>query len=101
MNHAADKLLCDIYKGSKKEGMYIFVSREDGLSKVPDGLMVRFGAPLRVTTVVLTEDKKLARADAVAVIMDIKNQGFYLQMPPPLVALDSGINENSMLPRSH
>jgi len=101
MNHTVDKLLCDIYKGNKKEGMYIFVSREDGLSKVPAGLMVRFGAPLHVTTMVLTADKKLARADAIAVIRDIKHQGFYLQMPPPMVALDAGINENPMLPRSH
>jgi hypothetical protein len=47
----------------------------------------------------LTENKKLARADAMKVIEDINSQGFYLQMPPVLFALDQGMAENNKLPR--
>jgi len=38
---------------------------------------------------VLTKDKKLARADAQQVLDSIAEKGFYLQMPPADAALDS------------
>jgi hypothetical protein len=47
----------------------------------------------------LTKKKKLARADVLKVIEDIHRQGFYLQMPPVLFALDEGMAENNKLPR--
>lgn len=100
MSPQSIKLLCDIYKGDKKEGMYVYVDKKDGLSHVPDVLLKRFGNPALVTTMLLTPVKKLARADAEQVLGDIKRQGFYLQMPPTLEALDSAFTENSKLPRS-
>ena len=93
------KDLCDIFKGSRKEGMYIYVSRVDGLDKVPQGLLDSFGTPVLVTRLMLTKNKKLARADVVKVMEDIKRQGFYLQMPPVVFALDQGMAENNKLPR--
>ena len=94
------RLLCDIYKGNKKEGMYFYVDKKDGLSRIPDVLLKRFGHPVLVTTMLITPVKKLARADAEQVLGDIKRQGFYLQMPPTYEALDSAFEENSKLPRS-
>lgn len=47
---------------------------------------------------VLTPEKKLARASVEKVIESIENQGFYLQMPPPP---ESYMNEipNDKMPR--
>ncbi len=94
------RLLCDIYKGNKKEGMYLYVDKKEGLSHVPDILLKRFGHPALVTTMLITPVKKLARADAEQVLDDIRRQGFYLQMPPTFEPLDSAFEENSKLPRS-
>lgn len=77
------KLLCDVYKGHKKDEAYLYVSRKDGLDRVPEELLEQFGRTTLAMTLVLTEDKALARADAEKVLDDIENKGFYLQMPPP------------------
>ena len=36
-------LVCDIYKGDRKEGMYLYVAQAEGLTKVPTSLLERFG----------------------------------------------------------
>ena len=74
------KILCDIYKTASKEGMYLYVSREDKLTRVPEFLLQRFAKPILVTTMLLSEKKKLAQADVLKVMSEIVDNGFYLQM---------------------
>lgn len=76
------KILCDIYKTAKKDEMYLYVSRQDGLSRVPEMLLEHFGKPVRALTLMLHADKKLARVSAEKVLLALDEQGFYLQMPP-------------------
>lgn len=76
------KILCDVYKSPKKPETYLYVSREDQLTRVPEALLETFGKPERALIIVLTEDKKLARVEAKKVMEALKEQGFYLQMPP-------------------
>ena len=82
MMNTAKKVLCDIYKTDKKQEMYLYVAREDGLERLPEPLLQQFGKPILVTTLVLTENKKLARADVRQVMANIADKGFYLQLPP-------------------
>ena len=77
------KILCDIYKTASKDEMYLYLNRAKGFESVPEALLKSFGEPLLVTTMVLTETKKLARADIEKVMADLSVKGFYLQMPPP------------------
>lgn len=77
------KVLCDVFKTRKKEEMYLYVSRKDGVSRVPDELMETFGKPELALTMIITPEKKLGRADAVKVLSEIESKGYYLQMPPP------------------
>jgi len=77
------KVLCDIYKSRKKDEAYLYVSRKDGLDKVPEELYEIFGKPELALTMVLTPERNLARADAARVLEGIEEKGFYLQMPPP------------------
>ncbi|MAD43944.1 MAG: hypothetical protein CMI02_01900 [Oceanospirillaceae bacterium] len=76
------KLLCDVYKSRKKDEAYLYVSRKDGLDKVPEELFELFGKPELAMTLILTADKKLARTDGEKVLQSIDENGFYLQMPP-------------------
>ena len=77
------RVLCDIYKGDKKEEMYLFVNQTNGLETVPEALLSSFGELAPVTTLVLSETRKLARADIHKVLQELRDKGFYLQMPPP------------------
>jgi len=77
------RVLCDIYKGNKKDEMYLYVNKSGGLEKVPEGLLSSFGELTPVTTLVLSETRKLARADIHRVLEELRDKGFYLQMPPP------------------
>ncbi len=76
------QVICEIYRCSKKEGMYIYIDKRDGLEKLPDTLKQRTGRMELAMTLMITPDKKLARAKAEDVLLAIENQGFYLQMPP-------------------
>ncbi len=76
------KLLCDIYKSSKDEGMYIYVKFGKALEAVPESLKSKLGTPKKIMSLELTPEKKLARAESQKVMLSIEEQGFYLQMPP-------------------
>ncbi len=76
------KTLCQIFKSSRQEEMYLYVDRQEGLERVPAALLAKFGDPEEVMTLVLTPQRKLARADAAEVLESISERGFYLQMPP-------------------
>ncbi len=76
------KVLCDVYKTKKKDEAYLYVSRKDALTRVPDALLEQFGKPELAMTMILTPEKKLARADIDKVLKALDEQGFYLQMPP-------------------
>lgn len=77
-----DKLLCEIYKSSRREEMYLYVDKRRGLAEVPEALIKRFGKPVTAMTLILTPEKNLARAKASEVMAAIRDKGFYLQMPP-------------------
>ncbi|MFT7287147.1 MAG: hypothetical protein ACI87W_001259 [Halieaceae bacterium] len=75
-------VLCEIFRSPKREGMYLYVPREEGLERVPEQLLDVFGTPVRAMTLRLTAEKKLARVDVKEVIAALQQQGYYLQMPP-------------------
>jgi uncharacterized protein YcgL (UPF0745 family) len=90
--------LCNIYRSSKNEGMYLYVDKQEDLSRVPEALLQRFGKPQLAMTLALSTERKLARADAEKVLAAIAEQGFYLQMPPsPDEYLQEMRNRNSKL----
>lgn len=92
MSLGDNKLLCEIYRCAKKEGMYLYVDKKDGLNKLPDSLVKQVGKTELAMGLIITPDKKLAHAKATDVLAAIKAQGFYLQMPPSLY---SDTQENS------
>jgi uncharacterized protein YcgL (UPF0745 family) len=74
--------ICDIYKSPRKDEMYLYVRKAEGLTRVPPALLEMFGRPRHYVTLRLTPERKLARAEAPKILADLAEKGFYLQMPP-------------------
>ena len=81
INIREKKMLCAIYKSTKKEGMYLYVEKRDQFDKVPDALLNAFGKPIFVMLFNLAGSKPLVQAKNQDVIASLNTQGFYLQMP--------------------
>ena len=48
------KRICSIYKSPRKNEMYLYVLKADGLERVPEGLLPFFGTPVHAFDLVLT-----------------------------------------------
>ena len=81
------KRLCQVYRSPRKQEMYLYVDKANGLQDVPEALLGKFGEPEEVMTILLSAERKLARADVSEVLEKIEQQGFYLQMPPTAAEL--------------
>ena len=76
------KLLCSIYKTTKKDEMYLYVDKKDKFQKVPEALLSHFGQAVHFGDLLLRPEKKLARVDVNEVMTQIQEKGYFLQMPP-------------------
>ncbi|MGK2946542.1 MAG: YcgL domain-containing protein [Candidatus Malihini olakiniferum] len=82
-------MFCVIYRSTKRDRTYLYVDKKEDFSCVPEALMKSFGTPHLVILLPLDGSKKLASADIEKVKMALKEEGFYLQLPPPLENLFS------------
>jgi uncharacterized protein YcgL (UPF0745 family) len=73
---------CFIYKSLKKDYLYLYVTKKDDFSKVPNALISHFGEMEFVMDLELSPERKLAMEDAGKVIKSLKEQGFFMQLPP-------------------
>lgn len=74
--------ICQIYRSAREEGMYLYCRKAEGLESVPEELLQRFGRAEPAMVLLLTPEKKLARADAGRVLEALAEKGYYLQLPP-------------------
>ncbi len=77
-----ERKIVQIFRSSKQDEMYLYVAKEVGLSLVPEALMTRFGRGVPAMVILMDENKKLARTDATKVLTAIRDQGYFLQLPP-------------------
>ena len=84
--------MCSIYKSPKREEMYLYVECKSELEKLPQSLLSVFGEPRFVMTLTLSSDLKLARVDRTLVEHSIREQGYYLQMPPSIVDIQKNVS---------
>lgn len=76
-------MLCVIYRSSKRDQTYLYVEKKDDFSRVPEDLLKSFGTPQLAMVLSLEGREKLASADIEKVKEALKEEGFYLQVPPP------------------
>lgn len=77
-----DAASCWIYKSRTRDEMYLYVPRDADFSRVPPALLEHFGEPEFVMALELEMGRRLARADTTAVLGQLVERGYYLQMPP-------------------
>lgn len=75
-------LMVSVFRSGKREEMYLYMPRDDDFDELPEALRQSFGKPLHVMDLLLRPSLRLARADVGRVMDDIREQGFYLQVPP-------------------
>lgn len=73
---------CVVYKSFKQFDYFLFVKKEDEFARVPGSLRQMLGVLEKVMDLELDESRNLAQADVVAVMQQIEERGYYLQMPP-------------------
>lgn len=76
------KTLVEVFRSPKEAGMYLYVKRAEGLERVPEDLLKRFGKPQSAMVLALTPERKLARVSAERVLACLDEPGYYLQLPP-------------------
>lgn len=79
--------MCFVYKGSKKEGLYLYLPEKDNFSDVPEPLLESMGNLTMALTFKLTNDRQLGKEDPEEVLNNLKSQGFHLQMPDTIESL--------------
>ncbi len=85
-------MFCVIYRSTKQDQTYLFIEKKDDFSRVPPDLLKHFGKPVLSMLLPLDGSKKLASADVNKVKDALTEQGFYLQLPPPVTNLLSAHN---------
>jgi len=73
---------CVVYKSLRQFDYYLFVKKDDGFSRLPDGLKQILGLLEKVIDLDLDAKRTLAQADVLEVIQQIEEKGYFLQMPP-------------------
>ena len=73
---------CQIYKSLSKADHYVYLAHDKQPDEdLPDALQRLLGELEWVMDLELSATRKLAIADPVQVMQDVREQGFYLQMP--------------------
>ncbi len=76
------QISCEVYRSARHDNMYLYVRAEDGMSRVPEALLVHFGEAVPALTFELTPQRKLAKEDPKLVISNLQEHGYHLQLPP-------------------
>lgn len=77
-------MFCVIYRSPLRDQTYLYVEKKDDFSRVPEELLRGFGKPRLAMVLPLDRTKKLANADIEKVKLALQEQGYYLQLPPPV-----------------
>lgn len=80
-------MFCVIYRSPVRDQTYLYVDKKDDFSRVPDALLKGFGKPQLAMVINLAQRDKLANADINKVKQGLSEQGYYLQIPPPIESL--------------
>ncbi len=73
---------CYVYRSRRRPDTYLFVPERDDFSGVPEPLLRLFGSGELALELELTPQRRLAAAQASEVMRCLREQGYFLQMPP-------------------
>lgn len=83
---------CDVYKFPKHDDLYVYIARpdypndteelKDWFAVLPSDFRSRLGTSQFVMHLDLDKVEKLARIDKQELLEKLKNQGYFVQLPP-------------------
>ncbi|MGM0552291.1 MAG: YcgL domain-containing protein [Pseudomonadota bacterium] len=76
-------MLCYVYRASKRADTYVYLPEKDDFSELPEGVMRALGNLEFALEFELTPERTLAQEDPQKVLVNLDEQGFHLQFPPP------------------
>ncbi len=77
-------MLASVYRSKLKDQMYLYLAKKDNFSSVPEALLKIFGRPEFSMQLNLKNRQKLSRVELSDVKEALKENGYYLQMPPAI-----------------
>jgi uncharacterized protein YcgL (UPF0745 family) len=75
---------CTVYRSSRKEFTYLYLADTMKIEDLPESLRELFGEPKAVLRLDFAEVGRLAHAEPEAVKKGLREEGYYLQLPPKL-----------------
>ena len=75
---------CQIFRSKKKDETYLFLASDQSFEDLPEDLRATFGEPVYVMALQLSSKSKLARVETLSVLKSLREQGYFLQLPPKL-----------------
>ena len=73
---------CRVLRCSRQDEMYIYLRQDLQPQDIPEALRQRAGQLTEVMQLQLSAQRRLARVNVLDVIAQLKQQGYFLQMPP-------------------
>lgn len=73
---------CTVYRSNTKAFTYLYLADTVKLEDLPDSLIGLFGEPTPVMCLDLEGRDQLAHADIETVRKSLREEGYYLQLPP-------------------
>lgn len=77
-----DTLACRVYRCSRQSEMYLYLRADLPPEQLPEVLLQKAGRLTEVMSLQLHAQRKLARVDVRSVMQRLREEGWYLQMPP-------------------
>jgi uncharacterized protein YcgL (UPF0745 family) len=75
-------MICNVFRSDKKKETFLYLARGTEFEDLPVELQNLFGLPQPVMVLVLSPGRKLAQVDVNTVIENLRNNGYFLQLPP-------------------
>lgn len=78
---------CFVYRSSKIDGLYVYMTEENCLDQLPSPLIKQLGNAELALSFELLPDRPLTSEDPAEVISNLESVGFHVQMPPKVESL--------------
>lgn len=78
---------CNVYKSDIKADTYLYLKAGFDQDDLPEALILLLGELTQFLSLALKPDSKLAQANIGDVLNALREQGYYLQMPPGEISI--------------
>ncbi|MFN4262564.1 MAG: YcgL domain-containing protein [Thioalkalivibrionaceae bacterium] len=78
-----------VYRATRRAEMFVYLLKQDDFSVLPEELLRAVGKLEPALSFDLTAGRKLARVDAETARQALKDQGYFVQLPPQVEDYDA------------